>query len=106
MDRMPGHAGLPMPAEWIGSELQILRAIAAMRISVEAAEGQLPRLIEVASGGEEVVLARDDVPIARIVPIAASPFRIGILAHQTLGTGPNWLEPMPDDDLALWEGER
>ncbi|MCJ2141091.1 type II toxin-antitoxin system Phd/YefM family antitoxin [Methylobacterium sp. E-066] len=77
-----------------------------MRISVEAAEGQLPRLIEAASGGEEVVLARGDVPVARIVPIAPSSFRIGILPPQALGPGPDWLEPMSNDELALWEGER
>ncbi|MCJ2135492.1 type II toxin-antitoxin system prevent-host-death family antitoxin [Methylobacterium sp. J-026] len=75
-----------------------------MRISIKAAEGQLPRLIQPAVCGEEVVLARGDVPVARIVPLATPPFRLGILPQKALGDGPDWLEPMPDNEIALWEG--
>lgn len=31
------------------------------------------------------------------------PFQIGILKDQ-LGTGPDFFEPMDEDELALWEG--
>ncbi len=77
-----------------------------MRISIEAAEGQLPRLGEAAVCGDEVVLARGDVPVARIVPIASSPFRIGILPQKALGDGPGWREPMSDTAISLWDGRR
>ncbi|MEL6062813.1 MULTISPECIES: type II toxin-antitoxin system Phd/YefM family antitoxin [unclassified Methylobacterium] len=77
---------------------------AAMRISIEAAEGQLPQLIKAAAQGEDVVLSQADRPVARIVPISATPFRIGILPSQALGSGPDWLEPMPEDERSLWEG--
>lgn len=34
-----------------------------------------------------------------------STFQIGILKDQ-LGTGPDFFEPMDEDDLELWEGAR
>jgi antitoxin (DNA-binding transcriptional repressor) of toxin-antitoxin stability system len=76
-----------------------------MRISVEAAEGRLPQLIEAASQGEDVVLSQADQPVARIVPIHTATFRVGVLPQQALGRGPDWLAPMPEDELSLWESD-
>ena len=75
-----------------------------MRISVEAAEGRLPQLIEAAAKGEDVILSQADRPVARIVPIRTASFRIGILPQHALGRGPDWLKPMPEDEIVQWEG--
>jgi prevent-host-death family protein len=41
-----------------------------MRIDIEKAKETLPELLDAATGGQEVVLTRDDRPVARLVPIA------------------------------------
>lgn len=96
-------SGLLAGSEAVGSPANP-RVSAIMRISIEAAEGRLPQLIEAAAQGEDVVLSKADRPVARIVPITTAPFRIGILPGEAFGRGPDWLEPMPEDERALWEG--
>ena len=75
-----------------------------MQVSVHAAKTNLSKLIEAALAGEEVVIAKGKTPVARLVPIAKKPFVIGILEGSNLGKGPDFFEPMADDDLAMWEG--
>jgi prevent-host-death family protein len=75
-----------------------------LQYNVHAAKTQLSRLIEAALAGEDVVIARDSVPVVRLVPVERKqPFRLGILQGQ-LGPGPDFFEPMSEEDLALWEG--
>ena len=74
-----------------------------MQFTVHAAKSQLSKLIDAALAGEEVVIAKGSKPVVRLVPIPQSGFRLGILDGQ-LGTPPDFLEPLPDDELDLWEG--
>jgi antitoxin (DNA-binding transcriptional repressor) of toxin-antitoxin stability system len=39
-------------------------------VSIEQAKTQLPELIEAAVGGEEVVIAKDDQHIVKLVPVS------------------------------------
>ena len=73
------------------------------RVTIHAAKTHLSRLIAAALAGEEVVIARGNTPVVRLVPIAKPAFQIGLLAGQ-LGTGPGFLAPLDETDLALWEG--
>lgn len=76
-----------------------------MQVSVHAAKANLSKLIEAALAGEEVVIAQGKRPVVKIVPIAArSRFTIGLLKGRLAGPGPDFLEPMSEDELALWEG--
>ncbi|TVQ34808.1 MAG: type II toxin-antitoxin system prevent-host-death family antitoxin [Geminicoccaceae bacterium] len=75
-----------------------------MQVTVHEAKTQLSKLIEAALAGEEVVIARGKQPVVKLVPIQRATFRIGILRGQLTGPGPDWFEPMPEDELALWEG--
>ena len=75
------------------------------RVTVRAAKAGLARLIEAALAGEEVVIARGNTAVVRLVPVAKARFQIGVLAGQ-LGDGPDFLAPLADDELALWEGQR
>ncbi len=54
-----------------------------MQVSIHEAKTQLSRLIAAVERGEEVVIARRDKPVARLVPIATErPKRkLGFLAH-------------------------
>jgi len=75
-----------------------------MQVTVHAAKSDLSKLIEAALSGEEVIIARNKQPVAKIIPIVQNDFAIGILKGKLKGSGPNFFEPMPADELALWEG--
>ena len=74
-----------------------------MEVSVQAAKLSLPELIEAAMAGEDVVLAENGEPVAKIVAIKRKKFQVGMLQGQ-FGDGPDFFEPMSDAELALWEG--
>jgi prevent-host-death family protein len=73
------------------------------QFTVHAAKTNLSKLIESALAGEDVVIARGTKPVVRLVPIERKPFKFGILKG-LLGETPDFLEPMPEDELRLWEG--
>jgi len=55
-----------------------------------------------AAAGEDVVVARGDTPVARIVPIRKGQFKLGILKDELKGVVPDFLEPMDGESLDLW----
>ncbi len=75
------------------------------RVTIHAAKTHLSRLIEAALAGEDVVIARGSTPVVRLVPIAKQTFQVGLLAGQ-LGMGPDFLAPLDEAELDLWEGGR
>lgn len=74
------------------------------QVTIHAAKTNLSKLIEAALAGEEVVIARGDRPVVRLVAIPQGSFTIGILKDQLIGPGPDFLEPMTEDEMADWEG--
>lgn len=74
-----------------------------MQFSVHTAKSQLSRLIDAALSGEEVVIAKGSKPVVRLVPIAQSGFRLGTCRGR-FGALPDFLEPLDDAELELWEG--
>ena len=74
------------------------------KVTVHAAKTQLSRLIEAALAGEDVVIARGDRPVVRLVAIPQGQFKFGVLKCGALGSGPDFLSPMDEDELAAWEG--
>jgi prevent-host-death family protein len=76
-----------------------------MQVTIHAAKTNLSRLIEAALAGEEVVIARGKTPVARIVPIPQQRFKLGVLEGRGFGKGPDFLEPLTGDELAVWEGD-
>jgi prevent-host-death family protein len=74
-------------------------------VTIDQVKTQLPQLIERVERGEEVIITRNNEPVARLVPhIPARPKR-GFGSMR----GKAWLdesfrEPLPDDELKLWEG--
>ena len=73
------------------------------QFTVHAAKTNLSKLIEATLAGEDVVIARGDKPVVRLVAIPQGKFKLGLLEGQ-LGEGPDFLAPMDEEDLALWEG--
>jgi prevent-host-death family protein len=74
------------------------------QFTVHAAKTNLSKLIDAALSGEEIVIAKGNKPVVRLVAISQGRFQIGILKGQLTGLGPDFLEPMEEDDLAAWEG--
>jgi antitoxin (DNA-binding transcriptional repressor) of toxin-antitoxin stability system len=75
-------------------------------VTIHVAKTQLSRLIEAALAGEEVVIAKGDRPVVRLVAIPQGQFNLGVLKAGALGDGPDFLTPMDEDELAAWEGGR
>lgn len=76
-----------------------------MQVTIHSAKTNLSKLIELARNGEEVVIAKGNTPVARIVPIVQSRFKMGLLKDKDLGSGPDFLEPMSEGDLDHWDGK-
>ena len=74
-----------------------------MQVNVHAAKTQLSKLIEAALAGEDVIIARDSTPVVRLVPVKAGTFKFGLLADR-IDEGPDFLEPLSEEELELWEG--
>ena len=74
------------------------------KVTIHAAKTQLSRLIEAALSGEDVVIAKGDKPVVRLVPIPQGKFKFGVLEPGALGDGPDFLSPMDEEELAAWEG--
>lgn len=75
-----------------------------MQFTVHSAKTNLSKLIDAALSGEEVIIAKGSKPVVRIVPIEHTSFKIGLLKGKVTGDGPDFFEPMSEEDLALWEG--
>ena len=78
------------------------------KATIFEAKTQLSQLLRKAQQGEEVIITsgRAHTPVARLVAVkpARASKRIGFL--EGLGSvGPEFFEPLPEDELRLWEGE-
>ena len=74
-------------------------------VTIATAKAQLSTLIEQVERGEEVVIMRDEKPVARLVPYVQELPKRGFGSMR----GKAWLddsfwEPLPDEELKLWEG--
>lgn len=74
-------------------------------VTVHEAKTNLSRLIAAVLAGEEVVIARGKVPAVKLVRVEPKPKRVPGLLKGKIELGPEFFEPLPDDELALWEGQ-
>lgn len=73
-------------------------------VNVHEAKTHLSRLLERTRSGEEIVIARNGVPVAKLVPIGGEPRRPGRLKGRITVT-PAFDEPLPAEILAAFRGE-
>ena len=74
-------------------------------VSADEAASQFPRLLAQVEAGEEVVIARDGAPVARIVAVAPRKRRRGFGSMRGLITiDDRFFDPLPEEELAAWEG--
>ena len=77
--------------------------------NVHDAKTHLSRLMDRAHAGEEIVLAKAGEPWAKLVPYADAPKRRREPGGLKLkGEIPDsvWFDPLPEEELELWEGKR
>ena len=72
------------------------------------AKTNLSKLVQRALKGEDVRITsgRERKPVVRLVPVDSVPAsqRLGFLEGQG-DVGPEFFEPLPEDELRLWNGE-
>lgn len=73
-------------------------------VNVHQAKTQLSRLLAQVENGEEVVIARNGKPVARLVCVEkrGKP-RFGSWKDR-IAVDDSFLEPLPEEELAAWEG--
>ncbi len=80
-------------------------------VTIHEAKTELSKLLARVEAGEEIVIARGDEPIAKLVPLASTekrnlPRKPGALAHLRDTLPPDlFLEPMAEDEIDAWEGK-
>lgn len=75
-------------------------------VSMHEAKTHLSRLVCQAEAGEDIIITRDKVPVARLVPIQPAPIQRepGRLRGKII-LDAGFFEPLSDDDLKAWNGE-
>ncbi len=74
-------------------------------VTIHKAKTQLSKLLEQALRGEEVIIARGKTPVARLVPYAQEQPKRGFGSMKGRASlGPEFWEPLPEEELKLWEG--
>jgi prevent-host-death family protein len=71
-------------------------------VTIHQAKTNLSRLIARARAGEEIVIARGDVPVARLEPLAPPRRRKFGAMRGRARTGKAFFEPLPAEELEAW----
>jgi antitoxin (DNA-binding transcriptional repressor) of toxin-antitoxin stability system len=77
-------------------------------VVVDVADADLADLLARVARGEEVVLADQTVPVARLARAGGEPADrrvFGAMAGRAR-VGPEFFDPLPEDELRAWEGRR
>jgi len=75
-------------------------------VTIHEAKTNLSKLIKKACEGEEIIIARGDEPVAKLVSLKnketdKGPRPFGLLKGK-FTVGPEFFEPLPDDELEAW----
>lgn len=73
-------------------------------VTIHTAKTTLSQLLARVEAGEEIVLARGKEPIAKLVPFRprTAKRRFGAL-RGIIGVGPEFFDPLPEQELTAWE---
>jgi len=74
------------------------------QVNIHEAKTQLSKLIDQAGRGEEIVIAKAGIPVARLtaIPAARTGRRFGALAGRAR-VDDRFFEPLPEFELGAWE---
>ncbi|SOY39780.1 type II toxin-antitoxin system Phd/YefM family antitoxin [Cupriavidus taiwanensis] len=74
-------------------------------VNIHDAKTNFSRLVDAASGGEEIIIAKAGKPAARLVPMESTKVtrRFGVLKGK-IHVADDFDAPLPDDVIAEFEG--
>ncbi len=73
----------------------------ARTVNIHDAKTHLSRLLEDVVAGQEIILARNGKPLARLVPFREDTDReMGFVAYHV---PESFFEPLPEEELAAWQ---
>jgi prevent-host-death family protein len=72
-------------------------------VTVHHAKTHLSELLARVERGETIIIARGTQPVAELVPVASKAKRSFGAMRGLISVGPEFFEPLPDDELAAWE---
>jgi antitoxin (DNA-binding transcriptional repressor) of toxin-antitoxin stability system len=73
-------------------------------VTIHEAKTSLSRLIRKAAGGEEIIIARGSIPVAKLIALGeVKRKRQPGSMKGTLQVGPEFFDPLPEDELSAWE---
>jgi prevent-host-death family protein len=73
-------------------------------VTIHTAKTTLSQLLARVEAGEEIVLARGKIPIAKLVPFQPiTPKRQFGALRGVVSVGAEFFGPLPDDELAAWD---
>ncbi len=72
-------------------------------VSVHAAKTQLSKLLARVEAGEVITIARGKTPVAKLVPAVRKGKREFGAMRGKFSIGPEFFEPLPEDELDFWD---
>ncbi|MCY3645891.1 MAG: type II toxin-antitoxin system Phd/YefM family antitoxin [Chloroflexota bacterium] len=74
-------------------------------VNIHEAKTHLSRLLAQVEAGEDIVIARNGKPVARLVPCEEQGRReFGVLKGR-IKLDDSFFDPLPEEELAAWEGD-
>jgi prevent-host-death family protein len=73
----------------------------ARSVNLHEAKTHLSRLLDAVHAGEEIIIAKNGKPWAKLVPVESPPPRS--LGFVPLEIPPAFFDPLPDEELNAWE---
>jgi prevent-host-death family protein len=78
--------------------------VPTITVNIHEAKTHLSRLLSQVAGGEDIIIAKNGVPVAKLVSLVERrPRQPGRFQGKMTGTGDELLQPMPADEVVLWE---
>ncbi|MCW2786082.1 MAG: prevent-host-death family protein [Marmoricola sp.] len=72
----------------------------SVTVNIHEAKTHLSKLLAQVEAGEQVVIARNGKPVAKLEPFVRPKLKIGFL---DVDTPPDFFDPMTEEELAEWE---
>ena len=73
-------------------------------VNVNEAKTHLSRLLKQVESGEEVVIARNGTPVAKLASVQPRGKPVFGTLKGKIKIDDRFFEPLPEEELALWEG--
>ena len=76
------------------------------KLNVHEAKTHLSRYLDRVEAGETLILCRHNKPIAVVRPVKPKAKKKRVFGiYEGFDVSPEFFDPLPEDELRLWEGE-